>query len=108
MKNLLSAILSTGFLVVMPVFAIAGAQPMSSRETITTHVHGKIAELDHIKGLVVIRETMPKNVGMAPRLASFKVADPEMLDDIREGDEVNALVGQRNGQPAVVEIHSRL
>lgn len=68
---------------------------------------GEVVKLDRASGLVTIRQTMPKNVGMTPLTTVFKATDPAMLNEIREGDKVEALIERLNGQPVVLKISRR-
>ncbi|MFV8593241.1 copper-binding protein [Ralstonia pseudosolanacearum] len=58
-------------------------------------------------GKVTLKHGAIENLGMSAMTMTFPVKDAGSLKGLKEGDAVNAVFGEVNGMPTVLELHRR-
>lgn len=98
------------------LWSIAGAQSQSSSGEHSTHhpsasasspaamADGEVRKIDKEQGKLTLRHGPLKNLEMPPMTMVFKVADPKMLDAVKEGDKVRFSADRVNGAITVTAI----
>lgn len=77
--------------------ATAGVNEMSN---------GEIKKVDKEAAKLTIKHGPLKNVGMSAMTMAFRVKDPAMLNQVKEGDKVNFIVEKVNGNLTVTKIEA--
>jgi len=67
---------------------------------------GEVRKLDKAQGKVTLRHGPLKNLEMPAMTMVFKVADPKMLDGLKEGDKVKFTAENVNGALTVTAIEA--
>ncbi len=70
------------------------AAPMSS---------GEVRKVDKSSGKVTIKHGPLANLGMPAMTMVFRVKDPAMLDQMKEGDKINFVAEKVNGAITVIQ-----
>jgi Cu(I)/Ag(I) efflux system protein CusF len=65
---------------------------------------GEIRRIDRARGAVVLKHGELKSVNMGPMTMSFKLKDPKMADQLKEGDKVKFAVEQKGDDLVVTSI----
>lgn len=65
---------------------------------------GEVRKVDKAQGKVTLKHGPIANLDMAGMTMAFKVADPKLLDDLKEGDKVRFSADRVNGAIAVTTI----
>ena len=74
--------------------SIDSAAPMSS---------GEVRKVDKSSGKVTIKHGPLANLGMPAMTMVFRVKDPAMLDQLKEGDRINFVAEKVNGAITVIQ-----
>lgn len=61
-------------------------------------ITGEVQKVDKSKGEITIKHGPIDNLGMPAMTMAFRVKDPAMLDQIKEGDKINFVVEKLNGE----------
>lgn len=65
---------------------------------------GEVRKIDKAQGKLTLRHGPLDHLGMPPMTMVFKVAEPQLLDGLKEGDKVSFSVEKRNGVFTVTAI----
>lgn len=100
-------------IVLMAALGCAFAAPAAAAEAAATAstAHAKqilsdgvIRKIDKGSGKITIKHGEIKNLGMPPMTMVFRVKDPALLDQLREGDAIRFHVEAINGINTVLRI----
>lgn len=103
-------IVSTALLTSAQVFAqMAAPAPMrmpmnSPSEQTASNTEGEVRKVDSVTQKVTLKHGDIRNLGMPGMTMAFKVADPKMLDGLKEGDKVEFTADKVNGVLTVTSI----
>ena len=67
-------------------------------------VAGEVRKVDKEAAKVTIRHGPLTNLGMPAMTMVFRVADPAMLDQMKDGDKINFLADKVNGAFTVIRL----
>ena len=81
--------------------AAASATPDTAAMT-----DGEVRRIDKAQGKVTLRHGAIQNLDMPPMTMVFKVADPKMLEGLKDGDKVRFNADRVNGAITVTAIES--
>jgi Cu/Ag efflux protein CusF len=65
---------------------------------------GEVRRIDKARGTVLLKHGEIKNIGMGAMTMSFKLKDPSMADQLKEGDKVKFTVEQKGEDLIVTSI----
>ena len=77
-----------------------GAKSMDSTAPMST---GEVKKMDKSSGKVTIKHGPLDNLGMPAMTMVFRVKDPAMLDQLKEGDKINFVAEKVNGAITVIQ-----
>ena len=77
-----------------------GAKSMDSTAPMST---GEVKKVDKASGKVTIKHGPLDNLGMPPMTMVFRVKDPAMLDQMKEGDRIDFVAEKVNGAFTVIQ-----
>jgi Cu(I)/Ag(I) efflux system protein CusF len=105
----IAAALSLGVAVVAP---LAMAEPSGPAAVVVTEVagasaamaHGEIKKVDKEAGKITIKHGPLTNLEMPAMTMVFRVKDPAMLDQVKEGDKVKFLASRENGALTIIQL----
>ena len=110
---LLLAFGAAALAVIAPVAANAQTAPASVADHAAHHpatgaptTDGEVRKVDKEQGKVTLKHGPIANLGMPGMTMVFKVADPKMLDAIKEGDKVKFAADKVNGAFTVTAIEA--
>ena len=110
-RNLLAAALiavSAGAYAQTP--AAATAEPASAASAAAGQAQpmteGEVRKVDKDAGKLTLRHGRIESLDMPGMTMVFRVADPKMLDDLKEGDKVRFSADRVNGALTVTEIEA--
>lgn len=83
---------------------VAHAQQAAASAASTALTDGEIKKVDKDGGKITIKHGDIKNLGMPGMTMVFRVQDPAMLDNVREGDKVRFTADKVNGALTVTTI----
>ncbi|MGM9481784.1 copper-binding protein [Roseateles sp. NT4] len=75
-----------------------------SASTAAPQSDGEVRKVDLAQGKVTLRHGPLENLGMPAMTMVFKVADPKMLDSLKDGDKVKFTAEKVNGAFTVTAI----
>ena len=78
----------------------SGAKSMDSTAPMSS---GEVKKVDKSSGKVTIKHGPLDNLGMPAMTMVFRVKDPAMLDQMKEGDKINFVAGKVNGAITVIQ-----
>lgn len=105
----LFAVLALGLFLPLGVFAggdhadkhAAGDAKTSDGAALTP---GEVKKVDKDAGKVTIKHGPLENLGMPAMTMVFRVKDPAMLDQVKEGDKINFAADKVNGAMTVTRV----
>jgi Cu(I)/Ag(I) efflux system protein CusF len=65
---------------------------------------GEVRKVDKSSGKVTIKHGPLDNLGMPAMTMVFRVKDPAMLDQMKEGDKINFVAEKVNGAITVIQV----
>ena len=74
-----------------------------SMDTKTSMSTGEVRKVDKSSGKVTIKHGPIDNLGMPAMTMVFRVKDPAMLDQMKEGDKINFVAEKVNGAITVIQ-----
>ena len=77
--------------------AAAPASAASASTSSSSMTEGEVRKIDKEAGKVTIRHAPIESLGMPAMTMVFRVADPKMLEELREGEKVRFSADRRNG-----------
>jgi Cu(I)/Ag(I) efflux system protein CusF len=83
----------------------AASQAASSPKT-AAMTEGEVRKIDKAAEKVTLRHAPIDNLGMPAMTMVFKVADPKMLDTLKEGDKIRFSADKLNGAITVTGIEA--
>jgi Cu(I)/Ag(I) efflux system protein CusF len=98
MKRASTILLAIVFFLTFPLGASAADDspvPMST---------GEVKKVDKSSGKVTIKHGPLDNLGMPAMTMVFRVKDPAMLDQMKEGDKINFVAEKVNGAITVIQV----
>lgn len=81
-------------------------QAQAQAPAATAMVDGEVRKIDKEQGKVTLRHGAIANLDMPGMTMVFKVADPKMLDSIKEGDKVKFAADKVDGAITVTAIET--
>ena len=87
-----------------PAAAAEAAATASSAHAEQILSDGVVRKVDKGSGKITIKHGEIKNLGMPPMTMVFRVKDPALLDQLREGDAIRFYVEAINGINTVLRI----
>ena len=78
----------------------SAAKSMDSTAPMST---GEVKKVDKSSGKVTIKHGPLDNLGMPAMTMVFRVKDPAMLDQMKEGDKINFVAEKVNGAITVIQ-----
>jgi Cu/Ag efflux protein CusF len=105
----IAAVLSLGVAVVAP---LAMAEPSGPAAVVVTEVagasaaisHGEVKKVDKEAGKITIKHGPLANLEMPAMTMVFRVKDPAMLDEVKEGDKVKFVASRENGALTIIQL----
>ena len=104
----IAAALSLGVAVVAP---LAMAEPLGPAIVVTEVAgasaaisHGEIKKVDKEAGKITIKHGPLVNLEMPAMTMVFRVKDPAMLDEVKEGDKVKFVASRENGAITIIQL----
>jgi Cu(I)/Ag(I) efflux system periplasmic protein CusF len=105
----IAAVLSLGVAVIAPH---AMAEPSGPVAVVVTEVagasaamsHGEIKTVDKQAGKITIKHGPLANLEMPAMTMVFRVKDPAMLDQVKEGDKVKFVASRENGALTIIQL----
>jgi Cu(I)/Ag(I) efflux system periplasmic protein CusF len=99
-------------LVVAVLAPLAMAEPSGPAALVVTEVagasaamsHGEIKKVDKEAGKITIKHGPLANLEMPAMTMVFRVKDPAMLDEVREGDKVKFVASRENGALTIIQL----
>ena len=92
----------------LPLSASAAADLLNQADAQTapaaTLVDGEVRKVNKDAGKVTIKHGPLTNLGMPAMTMVFRVKDPAMLDQMKEGDKINFVADKVNGAFTVIEV----
>lgn len=82
----------------------APTQPASYAAATAEMVDGEVRKVDKEAGKLTLRHGPLVNLDMRAMTMVFRVADPKMLDQLKEGDKVRFTADKVNGQFTVMQL----
>ena len=76
------------------------AKSMDSKTSMST---GEVKKVDKSNGKVTIKHGPLDNLGMPAMTMAFRVKDPAMLNQMKEGDKINFVADKVNGAFTVIQ-----
>ena len=76
------------------------AKSMDSKTSMST---GEVKKVDKSSGKITIKHGPLDNLGMPAMTMVFRVKDPAMLDQMKEGDKINFVADKANGAFTVMQ-----
>lgn len=91
------------FIAAVTVLAVsfAHAQPTSSTTPLTD---GEVRKVDRAQGKLTLRHGPLPNLDMPAMTMVFRVKDPSMLDQVKEGDRIKFTADRIDGAITVTEL----
>jgi Cu/Ag efflux protein CusF len=83
------------------VYAQAAQTNAGTPDSVST---GEIKKIDKSAGKLTIKHGPLKNLGMGAMTMIFKAKDPAMLNEVKEGDKINFVAENANGQLTVTKL----
>jgi Cu/Ag efflux protein CusF len=84
----------------------AAASAAASSPTMSSMTDGEVRKIDKAAEKVTLRHAPIANLGMPAMTMVFKVADPKMLDTLKEGDKIRFSADRLNGAITVTGIEA--
>lgn len=78
----------------------------SGTNTAAATADGEVRKIDKAQGKVTLKHGPIANLEMPPMTMVFKVADPKMLDSLKDGDKVRFSADRLNGAITVTAIEA--
>ena len=86
---------------VMLAVALAGAAGLAQDSSVT----GEVRKIDESAGKITLKHGPIKNLGMDEGMTMvFRVKDPSMLDQVKEGDRIKFTADRIDGAITVTEL----
>ena len=105
-----SIVLFTTLLIASATGLHAQTQPAASQAastpTTAAMTEGEVRKIDKAAEKVTLRHAPIDNLGMPAMTMVFKVADPKMLDTLKEGDKIRFSADRLNGAITVTGIEA--
>ena len=102
-------LLAAAPVVVFAVGAHAQTNPATAQSpaaAAASMTDGEVRKVDHDAGKVTLRHGPIANLDMPGMTMVFKVTDPKMLENLKEGDKVRFSADRVNGAIAVTRIEA--
>ena len=84
----------------------AEAKPMATAPAGAPMTDGEVRKIDKEQGKITLKHSEIKNLDMPGMTMVFRVADPKMLDAVKEGDKIKFDADKVNGAFTVTKIES--
>ncbi len=81
----------------------ATPQQSKSMDSAAPKSYGEVKKVDKSSGKVTIKHGPLDNLGMPAMTMVFRVNDPAMLDQMKEGDKINFVAEKVNGAFTVIQ-----
>ena len=109
MKAVLSLLAVSGALLSAPLSAQTGADHASHHPdpkaiAAAPMSEGEVRKIDKSAAKVTIKHGQLQNLDMPPMTMVFRVKDPAMLDQLKEGDKIKFTADRVDGVLTVVEV----
>jgi Cu/Ag efflux protein CusF len=106
-----SIVLFSALLIATATGVHAQTQPTASQAAASSAAtqgmtEGEVRKIDKAAEKVTLRHAPIANLGMPAMTMVFKVADPKMLDTLKEGDKVRFSADRLNGAITVTDIEA--
>lgn len=90
----------------LPLGAIAAEDQATTQQDAaksTPMSKGEVKKVDKSSGKITIKHGPLDNLGMPAMTMVFRVKDPAMLDQMKEGDKINFVAEKVNGAITVIQ-----
>ena len=104
MQHLNKLILAAAITMPLGSASLAHAQQADTAHTQAAMSEGEIKKVDKETGKLTIKHGELKNLSMPGMTMMFKVKDPGMLDQVKQGDKVRFMADKVNGALTVTAI----
>ena len=94
-------VLITGL--ILSTVAWAADPPVATTQQPAAMAAGEVRKVDKDQGKVTIRHEPLTNLGMPAMTMVFRVKDPAMLDEVKEGDRIRFVAERVNGAITVTQ-----
>ena len=84
----------------------ASAPPTAAAPAVPTMTEGEVRKVDKEAGKITLRHAPIESLGMPTMTMVFRVADPTMLEQVKEGEKVRFLADRRNGAMILTRIEA--
>ena len=106
MKRISKIILALTLGLALPLGALAAEDQATTQQggaKSTPMSKGEVKKVDKSSGKVTIKHGPLDNLGMPAMTMVFRVKDPAMLDQMKEGDKINFVAEKVNGAITVIQ-----
>jgi Cu/Ag efflux protein CusF len=106
----MKAILKAVFIAHLALAAVATVHVQAAQAnagTTDSMSTGEIKKVDKDAGKLTIKHGPLKNIGMGAMTMIFKTKDPAMLNQVKEGDKINFVAENANGQLTVTKLEKQ-
>ena len=104
MKSLLSIAAAVVLLLAAPV--MASSHIPAPKAPVATYAEGEVRKVDKEAGKITLRHGPIANLDMPAMSMVFRVADPALLDRVKEGDKVRFKAEKVQGAYTLTEIQA--
>jgi Cu(I)/Ag(I) efflux system periplasmic protein CusF len=80
--------------------------PTAAASAISTMAEGEVRKVDKEAGKVTLRHGPIESLGMPAMTMVFRVADPKMLDQVKEGQKIRFAAARMNGAITLTSIEA--
>ena len=114
MERQLRTALLLAALAMLPLNAIAqaahnhdhGASAGTAAVSKAPSSEGEVRKVNKTDGTMTLRHGPLENLGMPPMTMTFRVKDPAMLEQVKEGDKVRFVADSVNGKLTLVQLEA--
>lgn len=89
-----------------PAWSAAQGAAGAAAPAATAMADGEVRKVDKGQGKLTLRHGPIANLDMPPMTMVFRVADPALLDNVKQGDKVKFSAEDRNGAITVTAIEA--
>lgn len=103
-KFVIAAALSLAALPALAQHAGHGAPTKAAAAAAAEPADGEVRRIDKARGAVLLKHGEIKSINMGAMTMSFRLKDPAMADQLKEGDKVKFTVEQQGSELVITSI----